>query len=151
MSDRIITGLTVGIGEFLGLLSPDREAGPLRTMGRPRHKLWPARRAQHLAVHPMCLACGYRGGSAKRELQVHHELPFHLFPDKELDPANLITLCQGVNDGCHLTFGHFKDWAKWNPTIRADAACYYQRLVCAGLGRSGVIGEDPPEGDDHDW
>jgi hypothetical protein len=46
--------------------------------------------------------------------------PFHLHPELELDPGNLITLCMGTNE-CHLTIGHGGDWKSFNGTVLSDA------------------------------
>ena len=78
---------------------------------------WPAVRAAHLLAHPTCSLCGH-----DRDLEVHHIEPYHLAPDQELDPANLITLCEespllpGLN--CHLFAGHLGRWASINPRVR---------------------------------
>lgn len=78
---------------------------------------WPAVRTAFLRQHPRCEACGTR-----HDLNVHHVQPFHLHPDKELDPDNLITLCRP----CHLKYGHACDdqgrvnWSCENPNVRAD-------------------------------
>jgi hypothetical protein len=47
-----------------------------------------------------------------------------LHPDLELDPANLITLC----DRCHLFVGHLGLWASYNPTCRADVLTWRGRI-----------------------
>lgn len=62
------------------------------------------------------------GGEEK--LEVHHIRPFHLHPDLELDPDNLITLCEAGHDGsnCHLLFGHLGNFKSFNVDVRADAA-----------------------------
>jgi len=74
---------------------------------------WSSVRDAYVAAHPTCEACG-----AKRLPTVHHVLPFHLWPEHELDPANLITLCPT----CHLLFGHLGDYKASNPCVREDAA-----------------------------
>jgi hypothetical protein len=71
---------------------------------------------EHLAVNPLCAACG-----GKRRVQVHHIRPFHLHPELELDPKNLITLCMGPTE-CHLRIGHGDDFKAYNPNVIADAA-----------------------------
>jgi len=81
-----------------------------------RHKDWPRVRREHLKSHGACAACGR---TVKKELEVHHVRPVHLFPELELDPDNLITLCEGVHD-CHHRIGHSFDWHAWNPLVRED-------------------------------
>lgn len=78
-----------------------------------RDPRWRAVRAKHLADHPTCEACG------EDEVEVHHIVPFDIIPERELDPANLITLCE--RHGCHFAFGHLYDWDAWNPQVRKDA------------------------------
>ena len=60
-----------------------------------------------------CEACG-----SKWFLAVHHIIPFHLAPEKELDRENCIVLC----GKCHLILGHLRYWKSWNESIKADAA-----------------------------
>lgn len=88
-------------------------------LGTARSGHWPTVRKQHLELHPVCELCD---GSEK--LEVHHVQPFHLHPDLELDPNNLITLCEADKDGvnCHLLFGHLGNFKSFNKDVRADAA-----------------------------
>lgn len=88
-----------------------------KTAGVRRSSRWPAVRKAHLAANPACAACGVR-----EALEVHHCLPFHLHPELELDPANLLTLCESKSHNCHLLFGHCLGWSRYNPTVRGDAA-----------------------------
>jgi hypothetical protein len=76
---------------------------------------WPAFRRMHLRLEPTCRWCG---GSL--HLEVHHIAPFHLHPELELDPGNLITLCESPAIDCHLVIGHFDDWHTFNPHVRRD-------------------------------
>jgi hypothetical protein len=56
-------------------------------------------------------------------------VPFHLDASRELDPTNLLTLC---ND-CHFYIGHLKDWTKHNPHALADAALMLSRFSQAHI------------------
>lgn len=91
-----------------------------RALGHARSAHWPVVEKAHLAKEPFCRYCG---GQSK--LQVHHVKPFHLHPEDELNPANLITLCEDSKDGveCHLHIGHLGNWKLFNPQVRtlADA------------------------------
>ena len=80
-----------------------------------RSSKWPGVHKKHLKANPVCQACG-----ATTNLEVHHKKPFHLHPDLELDPTNLITLC--MENDCHLYVGHGDDFKAYNPNVQEDAA-----------------------------
>jgi formate dehydrogenase assembly factor FdhD len=83
-----------------------------------RSPKWPAARRKHLKAQPACGACGSRQG-----LQVHHVVPFHVDPKRELDPTNLVTLCEAVGGlECHEFFGHGADFKCHVPDVREIAA-----------------------------
>ena len=86
----------------------------IQTLFSPRSPGWPAVERAHLSKEPRCQWCG---GAAT--LQVHHIEPFHLFPAKELDPTNLITLCMDPARECHYRRGHKGlSWLVYEPDIR---------------------------------
>lgn len=87
--------------------------------GQPRSSGWAGVRAKHLKIQKACQACGATG-----QLEVHHVVPFHIQPELELEPGNLLTLC---ND-CHLTWGHLRNWQSWNDHVRQDVSWYYLRV-----------------------
>lgn len=99
------------------------EAPPQTFGATPRSPQWDSLREDFLADHPTCAACG-----GFQHLQVHHCEPFHLRPDLELDPTNLITLCQAPNRLCHIRLGHCWSWMSWNPNVREDAARELDRM-----------------------
>lgn len=80
--------------------------------GAKRSSEWPTVRKHYLATHPTCEAC-----AGNKHMQVHHCEPFHLDPQLELDPKNLIALCMGPNE-CHIRLGHGDDFKAFNPKIR---------------------------------
>lgn len=82
-----------------------------------RSTKWPSARRAWLKLHPTCAACG-----SSYCVQVHHKLPFHEFPNLELDPRNFITLCECHPGNDHLTLGHLGDWKKYNPAVESDAS-----------------------------
>jgi 5-methylcytosine-specific restriction protein A len=88
-----------------------------------RSSKWPAVAKAFLQSHPTCRACG-----GHDRLNVHHKEPFHLFPERELDLKNLITLCMGIGKHCHILLGHGDDFKTYNPHIEKDASvaldCY---------------------------
>ena len=66
---------------------------------------WPAVRREFLRNNPCCEACG-----TTASLHVHHVRPFYLWPELELEPHNLITLCPEH----HFFIGHDED-GPWGP------------------------------------
>lgn len=84
-----------------------------------RSPRWPAVRRAFLRQNPVCMLCGNQ-----HSLNVHHIKPYHLHPELELDPTNLITLCEksevpdmfGLN--CHQWAGHLGNWEAFNPRVR---------------------------------
>lgn len=88
-------------------------------LGVARSSQWPTVRKHFLEQHPTCAACG---GTEKAE--VHHRRPFHLHPELELSPDNLVTLCESGHNGvnCHLHYGHSGSYKSFNPDVVADAA-----------------------------
>ena len=93
---------------------------------KERSDKWPRVRKAFLKDHPTCAVCG-----GKVKLEAHHCLPFHLDPSKELDPSNLIPLCEANKGGsnCHLLFGHLGNFEAFNPDVRADAAAWNKKIT----------------------
>ena len=92
-----------------------------------RSTKWPTIRKHHLEANPTCALCG-----SSDNLEVHHVKPFHLNPDLELDPNNLITLCESSKGGvnCHLFFGHLGNYRTGvNANVKADAAEWSKKIV----------------------
>ena len=98
---------------------------PLKTSGAKRSSQWPGVRKAHLKKQPNCVVCG---GSKK--IEVHHIRPFHLHPQLELDPKNLITLCENDGDGvnCHLAVGHLGSFKSYNEHVKRDAPYVAKRI-----------------------
>jgi 5-methylcytosine-specific restriction protein A len=91
---------------------------------RPRSSKWPSLRKHFLETHPECAACG-----SKEFLEVHHVKSFHLNPDLELDPNNLIVLCDKPGpDNHHLKIGHLNNFKQENPNVRSDAKKFKEYL-----------------------
>lgn len=101
--------------------SGDKGAEVARKHGLERSSDWPRVAHEHLAHEPACRVCGHDGEG----LQVHHIKPFHLFPELELDPNNLITLCEVKGRDHHLLIGHLDDWESYNPAVRTDVNHYH--------------------------
>lgn len=81
---------------------------------------WGRVRREHIKKHPACAACG-----TKKEPEVHHIKDFSTYPDLELEPTNLITLC---GKRCHFLLGHLKSWRSINPTITDDAKWLIEKI-----------------------
>ncbi len=88
-----------------------------------RSSEWPKVRAAHLAIEPRCVVCG-----GTEFLAVHHVLPFHVHPELELDPTNLITLCEHPGHECHFIWGHYFNFQAWNPNVRSAAAEFHAAM-----------------------
>lgn len=86
----------------------------------PRSSHWPAVRDAFLKANPTCAVCGCRD-----DIEAHHCDPYHLHPERELDPTNLIALCRRD----HLLFGHLGNWSSWNPSVREDAALWRAKIL----------------------
>lgn len=84
-----------------------------------RSSKWSKIRKEHLDNYPNCAACG-----KSIKVEVHHIEPVHINPNKELDPNNLVTLCDSP---CHIVFGHFMDYKSWNPSVIKDCMVYYKK------------------------
>ena len=91
-----------------------------------RSSRWPSVRAAHLEKNPTCALCG-----GIEALEVHHIVPFHIDPANELNPANLITLCESKRRGvnCHLGIGHLGNYKRSNPTVREDVDYLRKRFA----------------------
>lgn len=95
---------------------------PLKAVGlRPRSSQWRTVRKQFLSEHPACAACG-----GTESLTVHHIVPFHVDISKELDPDNLLVLCEKY--GCHLRIGHLLSWQSYNVDARKDAKIWLDKI-----------------------
>ena len=89
--------------------------------GAARSGKWPALERKWISLHGTCAACG-----STEQLAAHHKHPFHICPELELDPRNLITLCG--KHCCHLMVGHSGDWHAFNPHVESDAAFLLKRI-----------------------
>lgn len=82
----------------------------VEAQGADRSPQWRTVRDRYADAHPLCAFCG------SAAVDVHHIQPFHLFPTRELDPDNLISLCR-VH---HFIYGHGGDWKGYNPDVLVD-------------------------------
>ena len=83
--------------------------------GKARSPEWPKVEHAYRKLNPVCECCG-----SDKNLNVHHKKPFHLYPQFELDPTNLITLCMDPLKECHIKLGHGGDFKDYNPNVVDD-------------------------------
>jgi hypothetical protein len=89
-----------------------------------RSSKWPSVRKAHLKKFPTCAVCG-----GTKKLEVHHIVSFFEDPSKELDPTNLITLCEARKTlNCHIVFGHYMNYKNINPNVIEDARIWNEKL-----------------------
>jgi hypothetical protein len=98
-----------------------------------RSPAWDDVRDKHLKDHPECVAC-----RTNKKLQVHHIRPFHLHPELELDPKNLITLCMEGDNDCHLKIGHGGSFKYYNPDVEEDSVIFFN---LSDQGKTNLIAE----------
>ena len=58
-------------------------------------------------------------------IQWHHVLPFHLFPESELDPQNVRPLRPDV----HFLLAHLGKWASYNENILRDIEIWKAKIA----------------------
>ena len=92
------------------LLKDEAIAGGSEARGEGSSQ-WRTVRDRYAEAHPLCAFCG------SAAVDVHHIQPFHLFPTRELDPNNLVSLCR-VH---HFIYGHAGDWKGYNPDVLVDS------------------------------
>ena len=93
----------------------------LKTKGHRRSPKWAGVRKKFLRMNPRCACCG-----SKKKVEVHHIKSFYNFPELELDPKNLITLCEGKKImNCHICIGHTGNYQDTNPRVIEDAGYWY--------------------------
>ncbi len=88
---------------------------------RPRDAHWDRAAAKHLLTHnrcenPLCRA-KLEVVDGRRNLEIHHVLPFEYFPELEMDESNWVVLCRAPHD-CHRLLGHLSDFKAYNPLLR---------------------------------
>jgi 5-methylcytosine-specific restriction endonuclease McrA len=88
-----------------------------------RSPKWPSVRKKHFRSEPSCMACG-----AASPVECHHIIPFHVDKNLELNPANLITLCETKGANCHLQVGHYGNWHDYNRHVKTEAAAALAKL-----------------------
>ena len=98
----------------------------IKTQGVARSDKWPAFKKTFAKTHPqICTVCG-----SKVKVELHHIAPFHLNQDKELDPNNVIWLCESEKYlNCHLWYGHLGSFKSWNVDVATDAPLWNKKFL----------------------
>ena len=113
----------------------DHGAAEAARHGVARSEHWPAVERAVREANPRCAACDPTASEAG--VQIHHIFPFHYVvalgrPDLELDPRNLISLCETEHDkpapDHHLLIGHLGNFKEGNLLVREDATGRYHAL-----------------------
>lgn len=95
-----------------------------KPMDNKRSPKWPTFRKKFLAGK-VCAVCG-----AKKKLEAHHVMPFHLDQSLELDEKNLIPLCESSKAvNCHLFFGHLGNFKSFNVEVHKDAEEFRKKVI----------------------
>lgn len=84
------------------------------SLGAARSPKWEEFKKEYAKTHlPVCAVCG-----GTSQLNLHHLKPFHVFPELELDPANVIWLCNAKRH--HIEIGHLGNFQSINPHGLSD-------------------------------
>lgn len=120
--------------------------------GITRSDHWPAVERAEREANPRCIACD--PSASDYAIQVHHVNPFHYCialgrPDLELDPRNLVSLCE-TEEGWpaqdhHLLIGHLGDFKEGNLKVREDAAGQYH-----GMANDAIRADAAWQSEEHD-
>ena len=113
---KLLENIIEKLQNWLLILQKNREE---QELGGVRSTEWPRIRASYLKGHPACAVCG-----TKKDIDVHHCIPYHIEPDLELNLHNLLTLCTKH----HFLFGHLQNWSSWNDRVRHDAEEWYNKI-----------------------
>lgn len=100
--------------ELVGYDGPTPIDGFVGANSHPRSGRWNKVRDDYFADHPHC---AFRGCKCDGPFAVHHIKPYHLYPELELDPNNLITVCAGGphSPNHHLYVAHDGNYSTYNP------------------------------------
>ncbi|MBL9160628.1 MAG: HNH endonuclease [Verrucomicrobiales bacterium] len=76
-----------------------------------------------------CENCGV--GPEVRQIESHHILTYHDYPEFGKDPANILVLCINCHRGLSVPYGHKLDyevlyWARLKPELRQRVADYVE-------------------------
>ncbi|MCP5554605.1 MAG: HNH endonuclease [Akkermansiaceae bacterium] len=82
-----------------------------------------------LARGNICENCG--ATSEETQIESHHILTYHEYPEFGKDPANILVLCQACHSGLTTPYGQTShgsliSWARLDPELRARVADYVE-------------------------
>ena len=113
----------------MGILKTIRKIKDPVSHGEKRSPKWEAVRKEFLEKNPTCAVTGFSAKDKGVALEIHHKKPFHLHPELELDPNNLITLARKCPWGnIHIMYGHLGSFKSFNPNIEEDAT-YIKKML----------------------
>jgi 5-methylcytosine-specific restriction enzyme A len=101
--------------------------------GVERSSHWPTVQHNHLKLNPTCACC-----NGTTNLNVHHRKPFHLFPELELEPTNLVTLCMDGDKDCHIKIGHGGNFKAYNPLVNEHIEIVKKQFTMEILNETAV-------------
>lgn len=111
-------------------MDPDSPAKRHVTLpnGRPT-SLYRFCRKARLARGNICESCGV--GPEVRQIENHHILTYHEYPEFGRDPENMLVLCIDCHRGPSVPYGHKLDyevlyWARLKPDLRQRVADYVE-------------------------
>ena len=91
--------------------------------GVGRSPKWESFKRDYERLHPKeCAICG-----STSKCQLHHKLPYHLHLELELDPQNVLWLCEASGNH-HLWFGHLGNFQSFNSEIEVDAKVWNSKI-----------------------
>ena len=89
--------------------------------GIARSSKWGRTKRDYEIIHPkLCSVCG-----TKKKVELHHLLPFHLYPKLENDFNNLIWGCRDH----HYFVYHLMDWSAYSSTAKEDAKIWNNKIT----------------------
>jgi len=71
-----------------------------------------------------CSLCG-----KSENLITHHIIPVHIDKSLELNPNNLIVLCENLTHNCHFITGHLLSWRSYNSTVIDDVKYLHDKIM----------------------
>lgn len=107
---------------WLNFIEKITPSGRAKLGGASRSPHWETFKKEYAVTHlPVCAVCG---GTA--DLNLHHLKPFHVYPELELDPNNVIWLCNAKQ--CHIRIGHLGNFTSINPAGKEDIVIWRDKF-----------------------